>query len=53
MPHFLMRSSLPTEAGKMPVVSPGLVPGVNIVDGKIVFKAVAEAWDKPYTPLEL
>ena len=34
-------------------VEPGLVPGVNIVDGKIVFKAVAEAWDKPYTPLEL
>ena len=32
---------------------PGLEPGVNIVDGKIVFKAVAEAWDKPYTPLEL
>ena len=32
---------------------PGLIPGVNIVDGKIVFKAVAEAWDLPYTPLEL
>lgn len=34
-------------------VEPGLVPGVNIVDGKIVFKAVAEAWDKPYTQLEI
>lgn len=32
---------------------PGLVPGVNIVDGKIVFEAVAEAWNLPYTPLEL
>ena len=32
---------------------PGLVPGVNIVDGKIVFKAVAEAWDMPYTQLEI
>ena len=32
---------------------PGLRPGVNIVDGKIVFKAVAEAWNLPYTPLEL
>ena len=31
----------------------GLVPGVNIVDGKITFKAVAEAWEMPYTPLGL
>lgn len=29
----------------------GLAEGVNIVDGKITFKAVAEAWDLPYTPL--
>ncbi len=32
---------------------PGLADGVNIVDGKITFKAVAEAFDLPYTPLEL
>lgn len=32
---------------------PGLAEGVNVVDGKIVYKAVAEAFDMPYTPLEL
>ena len=32
---------------------PGLAEGVNIVDGKITFKAVAEAFDLPYTPLAL
>lgn len=32
---------------------PGLAEGVNIVDGKITFKAVAEAFDLPYTPLSL
>lgn len=31
----------------------GLAEGVNIVDGKITFKAVAEAFDLPYTPLKL
>lgn len=31
----------------------GLAEGVNIVDGKITFEAVAEAWDLPYTPLDL
>lgn len=31
----------------------GLADGVNIVDGQITFKAVAEAWDLPYHPLEL
>ncbi len=31
----------------------GLADGVNVVDGKITFKAVAEAFDLPYTPLEL
>ena len=30
---------------------PGLAEGVNIVDGKITYEAVAEAWDLPYTPL--
>ena len=29
----------------------GLTQGVNVVDGKITFKAVAEAWGMPYTPL--
>ena len=32
---------------------PGLADGVNMVDGKVTYKAVAEAWDLPYTPLEL
>lgn len=31
----------------------GLAQGVNMVDGKITFKAVAEAWNLPYTPLAL
>lgn len=31
----------------------GLAQGVNMVDGHITFKAVAEAWNMPYTPLEL
>ena len=31
----------------------GLADGVNVVDGKITFKAVAEAFDLEYTPLEL
>lgn len=31
----------------------GLADGVNIVDGKITYKAVAEAFNLPYTPLEL
>ena len=32
---------------------PGLAEGVNVVDGKIVYKSVAEAFDMAYTPLEL
>lgn len=31
----------------------GLADGVNVVDGKITFKAVAEAFNLPYTPLEI
>ena len=31
----------------------GLAEGVNVVDGKITFKAVAEAFDMEYTPLQL
>ena len=31
----------------------GLAEGVNMVEGKVTFKAVAEAWDLPYTPLSL
>lgn len=31
----------------------GLADGVNVVDGKITFRPVAEAWDMPYTPLSL
>ena len=32
---------------------PGLANGVNMGDGKITFKAVAEAFGLEYTPLEL
>ena len=32
---------------------PGLAQGVNIIDGKITFKGVAEAFGLPYTPLDL
>lgn len=32
---------------------PGLADGVNVVDGKITFKGVAEAFNLPFTPLEL
>ena len=32
---------------------PGLAQGVNIVDGKITFKAVAEAFGLPYEELKL
>ncbi len=31
---------------------PGLSEGVNMVDGKITFKGVSEAFDLPYTPLK-
>lgn len=31
----------------------GLAEGVNVVDGKIVYKAVAEAFGLPYEPLKL
>lgn len=31
---------------------PGLADGVNIVDGKVTFKGVAEAFDLPYIPLK-
>ncbi len=31
----------------------GLAEGVNMVDGTITFKAVAQAWDMPYSPLAL
>lgn len=33
--------------------SPALALGVNVVDGKVTFPAVAEAFGLPYTPLEL
>lgn len=32
---------------------PGLADGVNVVDGKVTFKAVAEAFNLEYTPLKL
>ena len=32
---------------------PGLAEGVNIVDGKVTFKGVSDAWGMPYHKLEL
>ena len=32
---------------------PGLCEGLNIVNGKVTFKAVADVWDLPYEPVEL
>ena len=32
---------------------PGLAEGVNIVDGKVTFKGVAEAWGLDYHELKL
>lgn len=32
---------------------PGLADGVNVVDGKVTFQSVAEAWNLEYTPLSL
>ncbi|MDO5553789.1 MAG: alanine dehydrogenase [Planctomycetia bacterium] len=32
---------------------PALMKGLNILDGKVCFKAVADAWDLPYTPVSL
>jgi len=32
--------------------NPEIARGVNIVDGKVTYKSVAEAFDLPYTPLE-
>jgi len=29
-----------------------LVPGLNVIQGDIVYKAVAEAFNMPYTPVE-
>ena len=31
----------------------GLAEGVNIEEGRVTYEAVAEAWDLPYTPLDL
>ena len=32
---------------------PSLFKGVNMVDGKVTFEAVAKVWGLPYTPLTL
>lgn len=32
--------------------NPELVPGLNMIQGEIVYKAVAEAFDMPYTPVD-
>lgn len=32
--------------------NPQLKEGLNVVDGKVVYKGVAEAWNLPYTPVE-
>jgi alanine dehydrogenase len=37
---------------KAAVENPALAKGINLVEGKITYKAVAEAFGLPYTPLE-
>lgn len=32
--------------------NPDLVPGLNVINGEIVYEAVAQAFDMPYTPVE-
>jgi alanine dehydrogenase len=32
---------------------PALYKGLNVVEGKVTFKGVADAWNLPYEPLEL
>ena len=32
---------------------PALYKGLNVVDGKVTFKGVAEAWNLPFEPIEL
>lgn len=32
--------------------NPGLAKGINVIDGKVTYKAVADALNLPYTPLE-
>ncbi|MBP5498517.1 MAG: alanine dehydrogenase [Muribaculaceae bacterium] len=32
---------------------PALALGLNVVEGKVTYKAVAEAWNLPYEPIEL
>jgi alanine dehydrogenase len=32
-------------------IDPGLAPGVNVLEGRITYEAVAQAHDLPYTPL--
>lgn len=32
--------------------NPGLAPGINVAEGKVTYKAVADALQLPYTPLE-
>ena len=32
--------------------NPGLARGINIIDGKVTYKGVAEAFDLEYTPLD-
>jgi alanine dehydrogenase len=32
-------------------IDPGLAPGVNVLEGKVTYEAVAEAHGLPYTPL--
>jgi alanine dehydrogenase len=32
--------------------NPDLVPGLNVINGEIVYEAVAQAFDMPYTPVD-
>ncbi len=43
----------PTRASRGPIADdPALAKGVNVVGGKIVYEAVADAHGLPFTPLE-
>lgn len=51
MPYALRIADMGWEAACK--ADPGLAQGVNVIDGKITCKGVAEAFDLPYTPLAL
>jgi alanine dehydrogenase len=49
--HAVARSPI-TVSGEAVAGDPALALGVNVIDGKITYEAVAEAHNLEYTPLE-